>query len=295
MSDFPAPDTHVVNLLLAPDLVGNALGWFLYGLLVLQTYQYRKTSRRRDHLGIRTTVWGIFVLETALTVITTRVTHSLLCDGWGDPNALTRLTKVDAFIPVIAALVSGWVQSFYAWRIYELSNHAQPWNWASGMVVLLMMTSKIQPALMLWLIASALCDTLIASSMICILYRMRRLVATAEDFESYEGSLEGRLKSIIIMSLETCLLTTTLTIVMLILFIVLPKSRLPTMMGFIVSKLYSNSFLVSLNSTSTGCETYRTKKHHVPVGNIRRRLEPRRDHYGLIVSCDTCNSRHCRI
>ena len=99
-------------------------------------------------------MWGIFVLETALTVITTRVTYTLLCEGWGDPNALTRLTKVDAFIPVIAAfgepasyrgiraratdgvVVSGWVQSFYAWRIYELSRHARPWNWASGLVIL---------------------------------------------------------------------------------------------------------------------------------------------------------------
>ncbi|VDC04858.1 unnamed protein product [Peniophora sp. CBMAI 1063] len=266
--DFPPPDSHVVNFLLAPDLVGNALGWFLYGLLVLQTYHYRKRSRR-DHPGIRLTVWGLFVLETALTVITTRVTYNLLCNGWGDPNALMRLTRVDAFIPVTSALVSGWVQAFYAWRIYELSHHARPWNWASGVVILFMLTSstagfysglrtinftsvsalsEIQPALMVWLIASALCDTLIASSMICILHRMRRLVATVEDFESYEGSLEGRLRSIIVMSLETCLLTTTLTVAMLILFIVIPESRLPTMMGFIVSKLYSNSFLVSLNS-----------------------------------------------
>ena len=49
-------------------------------------------------------MWGIFILETALTAITTRVTYSLLADGWGVPNALVRLSKVDAFIPVIGGL-----------------------------------------------------------------------------------------------------------------------------------------------------------------------------------------------
>ena len=49
-------------------------------------------------------VWGVFLLETALTVITTRVTFTLLCVGWGNSDSLIRLTKVDAFIPVTVGL-----------------------------------------------------------------------------------------------------------------------------------------------------------------------------------------------
>ncbi|VDC06161.1 unnamed protein product [Peniophora sp. CBMAI 1063] len=269
-----APDSGTVNLLLAPDFVGNFLGWFLYGLLVLQTYHYRRKSRH-DHPSIRMTVWGIFVLETALTVITTRVTYTLLCNGWGDPDALRRLSRLDAFIPAIGGLVSGWTQTFYAWRIYKLTRsemweqERRPWRCVPALVMLLMGTStgtalycgfgtinftdvaslmNIQSRLIVWLVTSVLCDAIVALSLIYILHRMNRLLSLPKEFEIHESPLEGRIKSIILMSLETCLLTTISTIAMLVLFVVLPQSRLPTMMGFITSKLYSNSLLVSLNS-----------------------------------------------
>ncbi|KZV70542.1 hypothetical protein PENSPDRAFT_685395 [Peniophora sp. CONT] len=253
-------DAHTVNLLLAPELIGTVIGWFLYGLLVLQIYQYRKESQR-DPL-----VWGVFVLETILSAVATRVTYAILCESWGNTRALFVFTIADAFIPIISGLVSGWVQAFYAWRIYGLSNHTRPWTFVAILVLLLMLISSaaalysgiktaqlpdipalenIRPILLLWLSSTFSCDTIIALSMVFILHRMRRLLAFADSVNS---PFEARLKNIIIMSLETCLLTTASTIIMLAFFLTLPQSRLLPMMGSIISYLYSNSLLASLNS-----------------------------------------------
>ncbi|VDC04857.1 unnamed protein product [Peniophora sp. CBMAI 1063] len=257
--------TSTVNLFLAPDLIGTVIGWFLYGVLVLQIYHYRR-RRPIDPLAIRATVWGVFMLETILSVVATRVTYALLCEAWGDPRALFMFTVADAFVPIISGLVSGWVQTFYAWRIYGLSNHARPWSGIALLVLSLMLTSSAaalysgikaaqqpdifalddsRPIILLWLSSTFCCDTIVASSMIFILHRMRRLLAIADNTDN---PFETRLTSIIFMTLETCLLTTASIIVMLVFFLTLPHSRLLPMMGFVISKLYSNSLLASLNS-----------------------------------------------
>ncbi|KAI0035535.1 hypothetical protein K488DRAFT_82976 [Vararia minispora EC-137] len=242
-----------------------------YGLLALQTYNY-SVSYRRDLLVVRATVYGVFISETLLNIVTTRVAYALLCSGWGDVSALLRLEWTDAFIPVLTGLVSGWVQLFYAWRIYVLGGRAKMWKMVAALIVPVASTSSvaalysgfstitdrdisvintIEPAILLWLVCSVVCDFIIAISMIFVVRPSHR--QATEPIRSCEAIGSAFTKSSIIrLTVETCLLTVTGAVIMLVFFLTLKRSRLFTMMGFITSKLYANSILVSLNSRTTG-------------------------------------------
>lgn len=48
--------------------------------------------------------FAVYVSETLLIVITTRITYQMLCSGWGSPGALTKLLWLDHTIPILLGL-----------------------------------------------------------------------------------------------------------------------------------------------------------------------------------------------
>jgi len=259
-------DTRTVIQSLAPDFIGCIISWFLYGFLVLQMHYYRSDANRNNSVFICATAYGVFLAETVLVVITTRVTYQILCAGWGDPEALTRLSPLDASMPVLLGLVSGWVQIFFAWRIYALGERKMMWSIMTVLIVIFALISsstafylgfstikftdisslsKLRVPGTIWLSSSIACDTCIAASMIIILRNLRKRVGLNGLNQS---KTETRLRSIMTLSVHSFLVTTAGTTAMLILFVAMPDSRFQTMTAFITSKLYSNSLLISLPS-----------------------------------------------
>ncbi|VDC04822.1 unnamed protein product [Peniophora sp. CBMAI 1063] len=259
---YAAVDAGTVSQLLAPDLVGILISYFLYGALFLQMFTYI-THFRRDRLIVAVTVYGVFLAETLLLIVTTRVVYALLCEGWGDQQALNRLTWVDAFIPVLSGVISGGVQTFYAFRIYILGRRTMTWASAALVTVPFMIASTIgalyagfrtiadtslaaiqivQPAIIVWLVCSMVCDIMIAASMTIVLGKSRKMLRWSNDKYT-----EMRLTRVIQLSVEAGFLTMAGTVIMLVFFFAVPKSRLFTIMGFINSKLYSNSLMAQLN------------------------------------------------
>jgi len=103
--------------------------------------------------------------------------------------------------------------------------------------------------IVIWLVACALCDFMNAVCMVCVIYASRKRIRVVGS-----GSLrtEAQLALAVRLSLETNALTMAGALIKLIFFFVYPNSRLFPMMGFINSKLYSNSLMVSLNSRPSG-------------------------------------------
>ena len=58
-------------------------------------------------------VWGVFALETAVSIVTTRATYALLCENWGNQFELSAFTSADAAIPIISALGMSLVLNSY--------------------------------------------------------------------------------------------------------------------------------------------------------------------------------------
>ncbi|KAI0317375.1 hypothetical protein OF83DRAFT_148290 [Amylostereum chailletii] len=287
------------DLTLGPNFVGGLLSWFLYGIIMAQLYIYH-CSFTSDRKLISVTVYGLFVLETFHTVIITRVVWALLCEGWGIESALTRISWVDAFIPITAGLVSGWAQAFYAWRIWVLGARSQMWSIIAGSIMLVrfpalkLPTPPLNDAYMLklmtgsslaalvagirtfsatdisqlevargsilaWLVLTVVCDLIITVSMILVLYLQG---------QQYKGGFRGaaklRLAQVMRLSIETGTLTMAGAIVMLVFFTTGGGDRLFTMMGFVNSKLYSNSLMASLNSRHPNVSALHENDGHLP-------------------------------
>ncbi|KZV70578.1 hypothetical protein PENSPDRAFT_685422 [Peniophora sp. CONT] len=272
-----AIDAGTVNSLLAPDLVGILISYFLYGALFLQMFTYM-THFRRDRWIVTITVYGVFLAETLLLIVTTRVVYALLCEGWGDREALNRLTWVDAFIPILSGVISGGVQIFYAFRIYILGRKTMTWASAALITLPFMLASTIgalyagfativdtslaaiqsvRPAIIVWLVCSMVCDILIAVSMTVVLGKSRKMLRWSNDKYT-----EIRLTRVIHLSVEAGFLTMAGTVIMLVFFFAVPKSRLFTIMGFINSKLYSNSLMAQLNYRVTDSSREPSRQSH---------------------------------
>ena len=52
----------------------------------------------------RTIVYSIFLLEALHSFASTHVAWALLCDGWGNPDALKRIGWDDALVPLISGI-----------------------------------------------------------------------------------------------------------------------------------------------------------------------------------------------
>ncbi|KAI0311468.1 hypothetical protein OF83DRAFT_1150863 [Amylostereum chailletii] len=218
----------------------------------------------QDRLIIQITVYGVFFVEAFHTGIITEVVWALLCDGWGEQAALLRISWTDAFIPITAGVVSGWVQAFYAWRIWVLGGRSKKWTIVAISIIPFSIISTVSAcyagfrtitdtslpeiliateAIRVWLVFTMICDLIIAVSMVFVVQASRHRVRGSGNQVT-----EQRLTRVIRLSIETGVATMTGAIIMFVFFLVLKDSRLFTMMGFINSKLYSNSLMASFNS-----------------------------------------------
>ncbi|KAI0319696.1 hypothetical protein OF83DRAFT_1169981 [Amylostereum chailletii] len=247
---------------LVPVLVGSLVTWFLFGINVVQVYIYA-LSFPRDHKLVRITVYGIFIMECFQIAVATAAPWSLLCDGWGQESALTRVRWQDPFIPLVDGLVGTWVQLFYAWRIHILGR-SKLWTTisvgllpvtATSLVIVIYSAGRIfrlhttEEVLALgdyqtaWLVTSMVCDVIIAGSMVYVLFISRRRIADARNTTTHK-----RITFLIRLSIETGCVTALAATFFLVSFLALKNTTLYIGVGLVISKVYSNSLMVSLNS-----------------------------------------------
>ncbi|KAH9933136.1 uncharacterized protein BXZ73DRAFT_89798 [Epithele typhae] len=230
-------------------LIGALFCWMLFGISTVQLYIYH-VSFPRDRFAIRASVYTIFALDIFQSIVVACEAWQTLCAGWGRPVNLQFPGWTFTGLPIVSSVISIWVQTFYAWRIYQLGK----WR---VVPIIIMITALAQAGAacaiaisfislkdierlhdtdmfartIVWLGGSAFTDMTIMISMVYLLYNVRE---KTRDFERSE-----------FMTGCACALSAVLELGF---FLGLPDTNIHLIIALILSKVYSNTLMTSLNS-----------------------------------------------
>ncbi|SJL06891.1 uncharacterized protein ARMOST_10233 [Armillaria ostoyae] len=250
--------------LTGPLLIGCFLSLILYGILCDQVYIYY-ISFPKDNLTSKTVVYVLWLTETVQTVIDIYDTFDTFCYNFGNLSALDNVHLTWFALPVLSGFVGCIAQLFYAWRMYKFSKKAR-WlciilsvlafaQFAAGICYgvevrnsvhysNLQKNSNVRVTAIIWLGASALCDTAIA---LCMTYLSSRA----------QTGLTGKstrilLSRLIRLTIETGTATAAIAAVDMALFLACPNNNYHTVPANCLVKMYANTVLAVCNSRMTG-------------------------------------------
>ncbi|KAF5350319.1 hypothetical protein D9758_012807 [Tetrapyrgos nigripes] len=232
-----------------------------------------------DRLFVKLTVYSVFVLDIVSTVAITESAWIMLILGWGRFENLHLVDWGFTTVPLWNSLSSAIVQVFFGWRVWMLGSHHsinefEKKFWATMTVFIfavsvtqvvgaivstarffpindLAFVSIVFPSTATWLSASAAADVMIT---VCMTVLLRRAIARSRrDYyvSDVTRQTDALLTRIIRNTIETAAITAGAAILELILFFRLPNTGLHIAIALILSKLYTNTLLASLNSRAS--------------------------------------------
>jgi hypothetical protein len=210
----------------------------------------------KDRNSIKALVFGLFIVETAQTVLVTHDLFAAYASGWGNLSQLASAHLEWFSTPILSGVVSCTVQLFFAYRISVL---AQSKILGCGIALIALtqgvsaivqgiqaaiindfakLQTEARVSVILWLGGSALCDIVIA------VFLCYYLSQTNTSFKATRVLLNR----IIRLTIETGSLTATVATVDLILFFSFPNNNYHTTPALTIAKLYTNSLVLTFNS-----------------------------------------------
>jgi len=251
------PPNVNVEEIAAPQLLGGIWNWCLFGVLVVQIYVY-SYNFPRDRGRIKLLVYGVFILEILQTALSGADLYYWFVTGFGNFEHLTSPYATVFDVPMIGSVVSLTVQFFFMYRIWVLSNKESWWlcvfiflcSTVSAIAAFWggiythvrgkFATGRILKMLALtWLTGNTISDLLIAAAMVFYLTKRR----VREEYSSSHA-----LVSIVRLTVETNVITTTVSVASLLIVSLYPDKNWFFCPTAILGKIYSNTLLVSLNN-----------------------------------------------
>ncbi|KAJ7851975.1 hypothetical protein B0H13DRAFT_2399066 [Mycena leptocephala] len=265
-------------------LVGTLISYALFGVATIQAYIYYGRFPK-DSGRMKTLVAAVWCGEFAHTVCIAISLYNMIITNFGHPENLKVLPPSLLASAFIGSLVSFTVQMFFTFRIYALSKHLFiPLICAAlslfrlvppNVIVLGFGTSQPVPIFLkqwgklfdaIWA-ASAVNDLLIAGTLVYLLYQRRSnvLERTAAIVDK-----------LIAWTIETGVVTSIASIIMMIVFITLPSTFIWMACFVVIPRLFSNSLFASLNSRAAlRNEQPRLPSHSNPgVTTLPRPIHP---------------------
>ncbi|KAI0081010.1 hypothetical protein K474DRAFT_1657195 [Panus rudis PR-1116 ss-1] len=257
MADFVSTaESHGLRASLGAILIGSLISVFLSGSVTMQVFLYYRLYTK-DHLRFRIIVGMIWLLDVIHTIMLAVANWSYLIDHFGDNAYVDTIPWAVAVTIACTALITVCVHWFFAHRIHSLSKG----NWWITGPIGLLATLRLAFALLTttkmitihsyqsfvqqytWsfttgLALSTATDILIAAALCWYLNKNRT------GFSSMDKIID----SITLYTIENGLLTCVTTVISLICWIAMPHNLIFLGLHFAISKLYSNSFLATLNS-----------------------------------------------
>lgn len=239
-------------------LIGALVNAIMYGLTTLQTYlfylYYPKDSK--DNKILVGVIWS---LDTVHTILVSICIYYYLVSNYNNPAGL-KSGHWTLFISIlINVLISCIVQSFFTYRIFQLSANRARW-WLGSIIGIFVfahfvfgvetvafcfikkdfarLTEFALFAATPFAITAVLSDILIAGSLCILLHGSRT------GFKRTNALVT----TLIIYAINRCLLTCAVAIVEVIIFSLRPHALWYLAIDFVVGKLYANSLLATLNS-----------------------------------------------
>ncbi|PBK88496.1 hypothetical protein ARMGADRAFT_1167961 [Armillaria gallica] len=253
---LPVPAGYPIERLSGPLLVGYLLNWGLFGTLSVQLYLYY-LAFPKDRQFIKYLVYGIYIVEFVQTILVSHDAFAMFGYGFGDLDALTEVHFNWLIVPIMSAVIACVGQSFYAYRIYILSRS----RIVPAFVICVSLTSFVAAIITgvymfqasnitelneqktsifigVSCVGYAMCDIVIA---ICMTYYLMRHNTSFPQTRIL-------ITKLIRLTIETGSLTAVVALATLILFFPFPHQTFYATAGLVISKLYSNTIYMVLNS-----------------------------------------------
>jgi len=250
-----------VGKLTIPLFVGTVLNWALLGTLAVQVFIYF-LAFPNDHRFSKILVASIVLAELLQTLADSRDTIRMFGDGWGNPEFLDNVGWGWFSVPVLGSAIAAAGQLFFAWRIYIISNEnllvpsviavvtavqlgAGIWTGVeicrAGKFSLLQFDLLRPPVA--WLGATALSDLLIVAGTTFYILKARQ--------PGFRRATDAVLLRIIRVTVETGLSCALFALVDLSIYVTYKGNNYHLGVCVWLSKVYSNSILIILNSRAS--------------------------------------------
>lgn len=252
------PDVISIHETFGAGLVGALVNAIMYGLTTLQTYLYYMYYPKdgRTNKILVATVW---VIDTFHTVLVSMCIYYYLVSNYNNSEGL-KVGHWTLFTSILCnVFISCLVQSFFLVRIHQLAPPRGKW-WLSGILGIIVFAHLVFGILTVvycfikrdfsrlseftlfaatpFAITAVLADVLIAASLCILLHGSRT------GFRSTDALVT----TLIVYSVNRCLLTAIMAIVEVIVFSLRSYALWYLAIDFVIGKLYANSFLATLNS-----------------------------------------------
>ncbi|KAJ6606013.1 hypothetical protein DFH09DRAFT_1386350 [Mycena vulgaris] len=245
-----------IEKLTLPVFIGTLLNWTLFGILGVQVGIYF-VAFPKDRAYSKILVLFVFLIEILETLANTRDAVRLFGAGWGNRDVLDEVGWAWFSVPIIGSISAAVGQLFFAWRIYIIGRTryipalilaitsvqlgAGIW---SGIEICLarrfsdLQSSNLKPTVT-WLAATGACDLIIVSS--TAFYLMK---SWKPEFRKTNAILSKIIK----LTVETGMLCALFALLDLYLFATYKGTNYHLSLCTGLSKVYSNSILLILNS-----------------------------------------------
>ncbi|KAG2052736.1 hypothetical protein BDR06DRAFT_957441 [Suillus hirtellus] len=237
-------------------LIGGFLASALSGIVTVQSFVYFKLypTDLPWRKAIVAVIWALDSVHTALVCASIWI---YLIQNFGDTSKINDIPNTVAMTIALTAILTFIVHCFFAHRIHKLS-HCD-WRITAPLLIfafLRLCSASVTTAEMIhlktftefkreirWvftlgLALSSLVDVLIAV-FLCHSLRANRKASSSMDYV---------INSVILYTLENNSLTSAATVVSMICWLVMPTNLIFMGLHFVISKLYANSLLATLNA-----------------------------------------------
>ncbi|KAJ7583021.1 hypothetical protein C8J56DRAFT_1099917 [Mycena floridula] len=258
---------------IGPEQIGVIAGAWMFGLFTVQTYNYYQNFPE-DRRYLRIIVAVLFVLELIHVVLSVVALFSVSVINYGKPGVILYIHPAISFSLIISAIVGPGVQIFYANRVRILSGSkiipmiCYFLSFVRAVSLLgVCIAAKTTPFIPVfrdkfdWLILSSIgvsttVDIMIAVSLCYLLWKRR---------DHGVKSTQKKIDSLIMFSINTGLLTSVASIMMLVFFVSMANFAWLTML-LVIPRLFANSLLASLNSRAALARNTSGSYHTSPLG-----------------------------
>ncbi|KZV73579.1 hypothetical protein PENSPDRAFT_682710 [Peniophora sp. CONT] len=236
--------------------IGVLVSALLYGVSFLQTAYYL-FSARGDSLGLKLLVGVICALDTVHQGMITHAAYIYLVTNFMNPNMLDAVVWTLIAEVVINALLALFVQLFFVWRIYTLSDKR---FWLTAPLAVLSIAKFCMAVLWVgigthmhtWVDLLKLED--ISQAITVITLVTDGSIAAALIFLLYASRSGSKcLSSLELMkyTMNTGVLTGIDTLCLVITYAARPNTLISIAFFFVLGRLYSNSLLATLNARAS--------------------------------------------
>ncbi|KAJ7150795.1 hypothetical protein C8R46DRAFT_1008285 [Mycena filopes] len=256
MSNIP-PQLDVGQLTI-PLFIGTIINWALLGVLAVQVYIYL-AAFPKDRSINKLVVAFIAVAEILQTAGDSRNTIETFGSRWGDINSLDEVLWAWFSVPILGSTIASVGQLFFAWRISIISGGTWIMPAVIAVITVFQMGAGIWTGVdiilakrfsqltfdqlrppIAWLSATAACDLIIVAATLYYIMKSRQ--------PGLHQVTKTSVSRIIKVSVETGVLCAVFALVDLYLFVKYDGNNYHLASCIWLSKVYSNSILVILNS-----------------------------------------------